>query len=78
MFAAPKFTRIAEMPARPLNVTHTDTVVHIGTHLDSPRHFCIDGPAMEAIPLERLMGRGAVIRLDKPRLVLSNLSTLSC
>jgi len=67
MFAAPKLTRIAEMPAKPLNVTHMDTVVHIGTHVDSPRHFCIDGPTMEAIPLEHLIGRGVVIRLDKPR-----------
>lgn len=66
MFPAPKFTRIAEMPAQPLNVTHMDTVVHMGTHLDSPRHFFLDGPAMEAIPLERFMGRGVVVRIDKP------------
>lgn len=66
MFPPPKFTRIAEMPAKPLNVTHMEMVVHMGTHLDSPRHFFMDGPAMEAIPLDRLMGPGVVLRIDKP------------
>lgn len=65
-FAAPVFTRIAEMPEKPLNVTRMDTIVHMGTHLDAPRHFFLDGPAMEAIPPERFMGRGVVVRIDKP------------
>jgi kynurenine formamidase len=65
-FPAPVFTRIAEMPQRPLNVTRMDTVVHIGTHLDAPRHFFLDGPSMEEIPLDRVMGRGVVIRIEKP------------
>jgi kynurenine formamidase len=41
-------------------------VVHIGTHVDAPRHFFLDGPAMEAIPLDRLMGPGVVVPVDKP------------
>jgi kynurenine formamidase len=65
-FAPPVFTRIAEMPERPLNVTRMDTIVHMGTHLDAPRHFFLDGPAMESIPLDRMMGRGVVVRIDKP------------
>jgi kynurenine formamidase len=65
-FAPPTFTRISEMPAKPLNVTRMDTIVHMGTHVDAPRHFFPDGPAMEAIPLERMMGRGVVIRMEKP------------
>ena len=64
-FPRPKFTRISEMPAKPLNVTHMDTVVHMGTHLDSPRHFFMDGPAMEEIPLDRFMGGGVVIDIEK-------------
>lgn len=65
-FAPPVFTRIAEMPEKPLNVTRMDTIVHMGTHLDAPRHFFLDGPAMEAVPLERCMGRGVVLRIEKP------------
>lgn len=77
-FPPPKFTRIAEMPAKPLNVTHMDTIVHMGTHLDSPRHFFLDGPAMEAIPLERFMGRGVVVRIDKSAYGVVEAAELEC
>lgn len=62
---APTFTRVLEMPAQPLNVTRMELVVHVGTHVDAPRHFLIDGPAMEAVPLDRLMGHGVVVRVDQ-------------
>jgi kynurenine formamidase len=41
-------------------------VVHIGTHVDSPRHFFSDGPALEDVPLERFIGSGVVWQIDKP------------
>lgn len=53
------------MPERPLNVTHMETIVHMGTHVDAPRHFYVDGPGMDEIPLERMTGEGVVIRLEK-------------
>ena len=34
------------MPADPLNVTEFSMVVHTGTHIDAPRHFFDDGPAL--------------------------------
>ena len=64
MFGPPKFTRIAQIPEQRANITQMDMVVHTGTHVDAPRHFCADGPGMEAIPLDRLMGEGVVIRLE--------------
>ena len=64
--AAPKFKHLSEMPEKPINISHMEMAVHMGTHLDSPRHFFLDGPAMEAVPLERFMGRGVVVRIDKP------------
>jgi arylformamidase len=64
MFDPPKFTRIAQIPNQRANITQMDMVVHTGTHVDAPVHFCINGPGMEAIPLERLMGEGVVIRLE--------------
>jgi kynurenine formamidase len=77
-FAGPKITRIAEMPAKPLNVSHMEMVVHMGTHLDSPRHFFLDGPAMEAIPLERFMGRGVIVRVVKSTYGVIEPSDLEC
>lgn len=37
------------------------TAEHGGTHLDAPRHFSATGQTAEAIPLERLIGRAAVV-----------------
>jgi arylformamidase len=63
-FPQPRFEQIMKMPEHPLNVTEIQMVVHIGTHLDSPRHFFSDGPAFEDIPLERLYGPGIVWTVD--------------
>jgi kynurenine formamidase len=64
-FPVPRFEQIMEMPEHPLNVTEMQMVVHLGTHVDSPRHFFRDGPAFEDIPIERLHGRGVTWRIDK-------------
>jgi arylformamidase len=34
---------------------------HIGTHIDAPRHFLADGGAVDALPLDRLVMRQAVV-----------------
>ena len=67
LFPPPRFSRLASIPERPLNITEMQMVVHTGTHVDSPRHFFNDGPAFQDIPLARLMGPGVVWRIDKPR-----------
>jgi len=65
-FPPPRIKRIARIPEEPLNITELSMIVHIGTHVDSPRHFFNDGPALEDVPLARLMGTGVVWRIDKP------------
>ena len=65
LFPEPRFEQIMEMPDHLLNVTEMQMVVHIGTHVDSPRHFYRDGPAFEDVPVERLHGPGVVWRVDK-------------
>jgi kynurenine formamidase len=65
-FPPPAIGRVASLPEQPFNVTELSMVVHVGTHVDSPRHFFVDGPALEDIPLTRLMGTGVVWQLDKP------------
>jgi len=37
MFPPPRFSYFAQMPEKPLNVTHMETIVHMGTHVDAPR-----------------------------------------
>jgi arylformamidase len=65
-FPPPRIERIAAIPQQPLNVTEMSMVVHIGTHVDSPRHFYSDGPALDEVPLERFIGTGVVWQIDKP------------
>ncbi|GAB6051283.1 cyclase family protein [Magnetospira thiophila] len=38
------------------NVSHFAAGVHLGTHLDAPRHFIDDAPAVEALDLHTLIG----------------------
>jgi len=65
-FPAPRIERVASIPDQRLNITELSMIVHIGTHVDSPRHFFSDGPALEDVPLRRLMGPGVVWHIDKP------------
>lgn len=64
-FPPPRIRKIVSQPAQDANVTEIEMVVHHGTHVDSPRHFFLDGPAFEAIPLDRLHGPGVVWRIEK-------------
>ena len=59
----PHFGLWRKMPEFP-NVTEMQMIVHLGTHVDAPRHFTIDGPAFHEIPLTRLYGSGVVWRFD--------------
>ena len=65
VFPEPAFRRIKSLPADPLNVTEMQMVVHVGTHVDAPRHFFIDGPAFHEIALDRLCGPGIVLRIAR-------------
>jgi kynurenine formamidase len=66
VFPEPVFRRVRSLPKDPINVTEMQMIVHIGTHVDAPRHFFRDGPAFHEIPLERLTGPGVVLHVDKP------------
>ncbi len=59
-----RFEQVHRQPEDPYNVTKMEMWVHLGTHVDSPRHFIQDGPTFDEIPLERLYGPGVVWRLD--------------
>lgn len=65
VFPQPSFVRVKRLPEDPLNVTDMHMVVHIGTRVDSPRHFFNDGPAFDEIPLDRLSGPGVVLRVER-------------
>lgn len=45
------------------NVTRINSGVHLGTHVDAPRHFINDGRTVEQLPLEVLTGPCYVVQL---------------
>ena len=48
------------------NVSRLDASVHTGTHVDAPLHFIEGAPAVEAMPLDRLIGPCLVVEADPP------------
>jgi arylformamidase len=64
-FPKPVFRHLLKMPEGNANITEIQMVAHHGTHVDAPRHFMIDGPAFDEIPLERLYGPAVVWRIEK-------------
>ena len=43
------------------NVSALTMSLHAGTHIDAPRHYAIDAPGIDAVPLEVLIGPARVI-----------------
>jgi kynurenine formamidase len=64
-FPRPVIRQLLKMPEGNANITEVQMVVHHGTHVDAPRHFMIDGPAFDEIPLERLYGPAVIWRIEK-------------
>jgi len=42
------------------------TTCHVGTHLDAPLHLDPSGDAVEAVPIDRLVGAAEVVHLPAP------------
>ncbi|HVH58332.1 MAG TPA: cyclase family protein [Vicinamibacterales bacterium] len=47
------------------NVSRMVLGTHTGTHVDAPRHFIDDGPGVDALPLDLLIGRARVIEIAR-------------
>jgi arylformamidase len=45
------------------NLTELTTSVHIGTHMDAPRHFIKDGVGMDKMPLDAVLGACRVVEI---------------
>jgi kynurenine formamidase len=46
-------------------VTHVNTALHIGTHIDSENHFIEGGRGIEEYPLDRFIGTATVLDLRR-------------
>jgi arylformamidase len=58
-------TRIQSMEKGDLaRVSHLSFSTHIGTHIDPPYHFMMDGIPLDQIPLDVLIGPARVVDVD--------------
>lgn len=58
--------RIARMEdGAPANVSRLAGTVHIGTHIDAPRHFIADGATVDTLPPDLFIGRAVVVDLTE-------------
>jgi arylformamidase len=46
------------------NVSALHMSAHSGTHVDAPRHYFDDGPGVDALPLELMLGRARVVEIS--------------
>ncbi len=51
------------------NVSSIDCGVHIGTHVDAPSHFIVDGTTVDALPLSTLVGDVHVVEIPDAELM---------
>ncbi len=57
-------TRTARLEAGDsVNLMRLEGTTHLGTHLDAPWHYRSDGPRLEGVPLETLIGPGRIVRV---------------
>src|SRR5215208_4901480 len=47
------------------NVSRIVMGTHTGTHVDAPRHFFDDGPGVDALQLDLLLGRARVVEITR-------------
>jgi len=45
------------------NLKRVSTAMHVGTHLDAPRHYFADGAGVDRIPLSACVGRAVMVRV---------------
>ena len=54
------------------NVSRLDCDVHVGTHVDAPRHFWEDGATVEQLPLDILIGPAVVAYLPEVNVITAD------
>ncbi len=52
-----------------VNISKLECNMHVGTHVDAPRHFIEDGSTVEALPLDLLIGPAVVVAIPEVKVV---------
>jgi arylformamidase len=57
----------------PANVTRLDCDVHVGTHIDAPRHYYHNGRTVDKLSLNVLIGPAIVVDFPQAKLITASL-----
>ncbi len=58
---APVFSTVTTVENHGYRVKKIAMNTHVGTHMDAPAHMLADGKTLDILPLERFMGRAAIV-----------------
>lgn len=64
-YPAPTLSRLSTVEKDGVSVTHAAFAVHTGTHVDAPSHFLEDGESITDIPVDRFVGAGLLVTVDR-------------
>jgi arylformamidase len=65
-----RLTRVSDVASGDVCTFSTLSMsAHAGTHIDAPLHYLRRGRAVDAQPIDRMMGRARVVRIRNPRVI---------
>jgi kynurenine formamidase len=64
-YPGPQIRQVSSVEVDKLSVTHASFIVHSGTHVDAPTHFFPDGESITELSLDRFVGDGLVVSVDR-------------
>jgi len=64
-YPGPEIRRVSSIETDDINVTHASFLVHSGTHVDAPSHFFPDGESITEVSLDRFVGDGLVVSVNR-------------
>jgi arylformamidase len=53
----------------PCNLSQFSTTLHLGTHMDAPRHYLEGAAGIESMPIAAAIGRARVIEIHDPEVI---------
>jgi arylformamidase len=62
---APEIKRLSSIETDNISITHVSFLAHTGTHVDAPSHFIPGGESITDISLNRFVGDGIVVSVDR-------------
>jgi arylformamidase len=64
-YPAPKIRKLSSIETDGMSITHASVLSHTGTHVDAPSHFIPGGESITEISLDRFVGNGIVVSVDR-------------